>query len=108
MRLAAGPLWQDTGLVFTTETGRSLDHRFIQRLFDLACQRVGIARRTIKETRHTFATLGLVRNIPVKVISEALGHASVVIIYDVYSHVIVGLQDDSMGYLDGLFSQGTG
>lgn len=103
MRLAAGPLWEDRGLVFTTDTGRPMDQRFIQRSFDRACERAGISRRKVKECRHTFATLGLVRNVPVKVISEALGHAKVGITYDIYSHVIAGLQEESLSHLDRLF-----
>lgn len=103
MRLKAGSLWQDTGLVFTTGTGHPLDQRRIQRLFDAACERAGVPRRTIKETRHTFPTLGLTRNVPVKIISEGLGHASVKITYDIYSHVIAGLQEDALSHLDRLF-----
>jgi len=103
-RLAAGPAWQDLGYVFTTPTGRPLDDQSMQKRFDAACRAARIPRRKIKETRHTFATLGLVRNVPVKVISEALGHSSVKITYDIYSHVIAGLQEDSLSHLDRLFS----
>ena len=68
----------------------------MQRRFDVACRKAGIARRTVKETRHSFATLGLVCNVPVEAISEALGHPSVQMTYDVYSHVIPGLQEVSL------------
>lgn len=103
-RLKAGPVWEDFDLVFSTDTGHPLDQRRIQRLFDEACEKAGVERRTIKETRHTFATLGLLHNVPVKVISEALGHASVMITLNVYSHVIAGFQRDSLAHLDTLFA----
>jgi integrase len=103
MRLAAGPAWQDHDYVFTSETGAALDNGTLGRRFDAACRKAGLARRTLKETRHTFATLGLVHNVPVKIISEALGHASVQMTLDVYSHVIAGLQEDSLSHLDRLF-----
>lgn len=40
--------------------------------------------------RHTYATLALSNGVPVKVVSQRLGHASVRITYDLYSHVIPG------------------
>jgi hypothetical protein len=40
----------------------------------------------------------------VKVISEALGHTSIKMTYDIYSHVIAGLQEDSLSHLDSLFA----
>jgi integrase len=103
-RLKAGTLWIDSGYVFTTDIGKPLDQRYIQRKLDAACEKAQIARRRVKETSHTYATLGLVHNVPVKVISEVLGHTSVVITYDIYSHVISGLQEDPMKHLDRLFS----
>lgn len=104
MRLAAGPEWVDQDYVFTNGRGGPLNGMFLQAHFDAACRKAGIERRTIKETRHTFATLGLVHNVPVKIISEALGHAKVGITYDTYSHVIAGLQDESLAHLDALFA----
>lgn len=96
--------WEDRDLVFSTSTGRPLDRRWMQRLLDRACARAGIPRRKLKETRHTFATLGLRAGVPVKIISEALGHASVAITYDVYSHVVPGMQEERLAHLDRLFS----
>ena len=41
-----------------------------------------------------------------KVISEALGHASVAFTMDVYSHIIEGMQSDAMALLDGVLPEG--
>lgn len=102
MRLQAGPAWQDGEYVFTTDAGRPLDDRYMQRLFDRACSQAGVARRTLKETRHTFATLGLYQREPVKFISAALGHSSAAITLNVYSHVVAD-DRDSLAFLDSLF-----
>lgn len=96
--------WEDLDLVFTTSTGHALDRRWMQRLLDRACARADMPRRKLKETRHTFATLGLRAGVPVKIISEALGHASVAITLDVYSHVLPGMQEEGLAHLDRLFS----
>ena len=42
----------------------------------------------------------LLRGAKPKVISEALGHASVAFTMDVYSHIIEGMQSDAMALLD--------
>jgi integrase len=41
-----------------------------------------------------------------KVISEALGHASVSFTMDVYSHIIEGMQEEAMALLDGVLPEG--
>ncbi len=52
------------------------------------------------DLRHTFASLMLLRGAKPKVISEALGHASVGFTLDVYSHIIEGMQSEAMALLD--------
>ena len=56
--------------------------------------------------RHTFASLMLLRGAKPKVISEALGHASVGFTLDTYSHVISGMQDEAMALLDEVLPAG--
>jgi len=48
----------------------------------------------------------LLRGAKPKVISEALGHASVAFTMDVYSHIIEGMQEDAMALLDEVFPPG--
>jgi len=52
------------------------------------------------DLRHTFASLMLLRGAKPKVISEALGHASVAFTMDTYSHIISGMQEEAMALLD--------
>jgi len=56
--------------------------------------------------RHTFASLMLLRGAKPKVISEALGHASVAFTRDTYSHIISGMQEDAMALLDEVLPRG--
>jgi integrase len=58
----------------------------------------------VKETRHTFASLGLMERMPVKMVSEALGHAWSAVTRNIYSHVVISLQEDSFTHLDQLFA----
>jgi integrase len=103
-RLHAGPAWQDNGLIFTNEVGQPLEPDRVQRALDRACNAAGVERRTVKELRHTFATIALRRRVPVKMVSEALGHAKVTMTLDTYSHVVTGMHEDAFGYLDDLLA----
>ncbi|MQY81043.1 MAG: tyrosine-type recombinase/integrase [Dehalococcoidia bacterium] len=58
------------------------------------------------DLRHTFASLALLRGAKPKVISEALGHASVAFTMDTYSHIISGMQEDMMALLDEVLPTG--
>lgn len=58
-RLAAGPGWAESGLVFTTPAGGWLDPNNIHRVFDAAIVRAGVPAIRIHDLRHTFATLAL-------------------------------------------------
>jgi integrase len=57
----------------------------------------------LHDLRHTFATLALQAGVAVKVVSEMLGHASVSITYDTYSHVIPSMQEDATSRVAALF-----
>ena len=60
----------------------------------------GLEGTRFHDLRHTFASLMLMRGAKPKVISEALGHASVAFTMDTYSHIIEGMQEDAMALLD--------
>lgn len=52
------------------------------------CAQVGVTPHPPHATRHTFATLSLEAGVPLKEVSEALGHANVAITAQVYTHVL--------------------
>jgi integrase len=56
------------------------------------------------DLRHTAATLLFVQGIHPKVVSEMLGHASVSITLDLYSHVLPNMQREAVGRMDALLS----
>jgi integrase len=89
-----------------TPDGRS--GRGESRAFTRGCKAAGIPRRSLKETRHTFATLALRAGVNPKIVQEAMGHASVAMTLDMYSHLIGNISFEAMGHLDRLFSSGSG
>jgi integrase len=95
MRLAA--IWQDQGLVFSSETGSLLNPSNLRnRSFKRIKERSGV-REDLRfhDLRHTCATLLLGEGVNPKVVSEMLGHASVTITLNTYSHVLPDMQDSA-------------
>ena len=55
--------------------------------------------------RHTHATLLLLEGINPKIVQERLGHSTVMITLDTYSHLLPDMQDTAVKALDGLFRE---
>jgi len=53
--------------------------------------------------RHTHASLTPEAGVDIKIISERLGHSSVHITYDIYSHLMPGMQKSAVNKLENLF-----
>jgi integrase len=62
--------------------------------FRLLTRELAMPPVTFHGLRHAFATLGLLAGINPKVVSEALGHSSVTITMDTYSHVLPHMQGE--------------
>ncbi len=86
-RLAAGPAWQDRGLVFSTEVGTPLEPRNVLRRFDALAAQAGLEGVTLHTLRHSAASFLLAAGTHTKVVQEHLGHSSYAITADIYSHV---------------------
>jgi integrase len=87
-------------VVFTTLDLEPLHPSVLGHNFKMIVDKAGLSGVRFHDLRHTFASLMLLRGISPKVISEALGHASVSFTMDVYSHIIKGMQEDAMKLLD--------
>ena len=86
-RLRAGSAWHETGFVFTTETGDPCDPRNALRAFKVVAARAGLPDAGLHTLRHSAASAMLSHSVPLKVVSEILGHSSIAITGDVYGHV---------------------
>jgi integrase len=102
-RLARGREWKQTGLVFTNTYGGPLlgsNLRFDS--FIPLLQKAGLPLIRFHDLRHTAATFLLLQGVHPKVVSEMLGHASVGITLDLYSHVLPNMQKEATEALDRL------
>jgi len=90
----------DEGFVFTTSTGRPISQRNLTRHFHASLEKAGLKRMRFHDLRHTAATLLLQANVHPKIVQEMLGHSTIVLTLDTYSHVIPGLQDGAASEMD--------
>ena len=105
-RLLLGSEYQDGGLVFCRATGMPMYATTLKRQFDRQLERAKVPTVRFHDLRHTHATLMLQQGVHPKVVSERLGHASIQITLDTYSHVLPGLQDAAAERLDEWLSGG--
>ena len=87
--------WTDTGLIFTREDGEALHPEVVSRFFRQALKKAALPAIRLHDLRHTHATLALRAGIHPKVVSERLGHATIAINLDTYSHAIPALQEEA-------------
>lgn len=86
-RLKAGSVWVETGHVFTTEDGQPRDPRGALRAINRIAKAAGMEGVGLHTLRHSAATAMLEAGVPLRTVSELLGHSSVAVTGDVYGHV---------------------
>lgn len=106
-RLAVGDVWVDRDLVFCDELGGFLNGIGIQRYaYQRVLTKAGLPHKRFHDLRHTAATLLLGQRVHPKVVSEMLGHATIGITLDLYSHTVPDLQREAVGALEAVFRRG--
>jgi integrase len=92
-------------LVFSDINGKPLDPSTVTHNFGRICRSAGLSIR-FHDLRHTCASLMLLAGVHPKIVSEMLGHSTVAITLDIYSHVIPGLQEAAAQKLDSILPPG--
>jgi integrase len=69
-----------------------------------ARERAGQPRLRLYDLRHTSASLLFRGKVPAKVVSERLGHSTIVLTMDTYSHLMPGMQEEPAGVIGGVLS----
>jgi integrase len=101
----AGSLWRENGLVFTTAIGTPLNRQNLtQRSFKPLLERAGLPRIRFHDLRHTCATILLSRGVHAKFVQELLGHATIAITLDTYSHILPGMGGGTAAAMDATLS----
>jgi integrase len=100
-----GSLWRENGLIFASEVGEPLDRcDLTNRRFKPLLKRAGLPQIRFHDLRHTCATLLLSKNVNPKIVSEMLGHATIAITLDTYSHVLPTMQESAAKAMEDALS----
>ena len=101
----SGDLYKDQGLVFPSQVGTPMSAKnMTARSFKPLLKRAELPDIRFHDLRHTFATLMLQNGEHPKVVQEMLGHASIAITMDTYSHVLPNMQRDAVDRLGTLLT----
>ena len=82
------------GLIFTTSSGKPISPRNFIRHFKQVLKECGLPDLTVHGIRHSHASLLLASGVNPKIVQERLGHSTIALTLDTYSHVIPSLQDE--------------
>ena len=105
MRLQAGPLWIDRDLVFCNTTGDFLYPDNVSADFKRLVEKAGLPAMRFHDLRHSAATILLAMGVHPKVVQERLGHSTIAMTMDIYSHVLPSMQQDVANKIDDMFKQ---
>jgi len=100
MRLMLGEPLIDEDLVFSQPDGRPLLPDTITHAWIKLAKRTGLKNIRLHDARHSHASLMLKQGTHPKIVQERLGHASIQITLDTYSHVAPGLQEAAAARFD--------
>ncbi|MCW2279405.1 tyrosine-type recombinase/integrase [Heliophilum fasciatum] len=103
-RMITGADYQDKGLVITTMFGHQVSQRYLARKLQQLLSKADVPVTNLHALRHTYATRLLESEIHPKVVQELLGHGSIGITLNTYSHVLPDLKKQAIGKLEGMLN----
>jgi integrase len=92
---AAVGLEPDDSWVFTDGDGQPIHPHALSQAFERIARNAGVRIIRLHDLRHTHGSLLIKEGVPVKVVSERLGHANIAFTIQTYQHVLPGMQADA-------------
>lgn len=102
-RQKAGPKWIDRNLVFCNVVGNYIQPGYVWVCFQKLLAKAGLPDMRFHDLRHSAATILLTMGVHPKVVQELLGHSSIAITMNIYSHLLPSIQGDAMGMMNDMF-----
>jgi len=103
-RLALDGEWGDPTLIFPNAVGRPTDPARITETLGRAFKAAEVPKVRVHDLRHTCATLLLQKNVHPKLVQELLGHSTIAITLDLYSHVMPAMHGEAATQMEALFA----
>jgi integrase len=103
-RRAAGSAWAEHDLVYCNAIGEPPSPTRQTQIFQKVAATAGLPVIRFHDLRHTAAATLLAKGVHVKLVSEMLGHSSIVLILDTYSHFIPAMHGEAAAMMDAVFT----
>jgi integrase len=103
---AAVGLGPTDGWVFTDGDGGPVHPHAVSQAFERIARNAGVPVIRLHDLRHTHGSLLIREGVPVKVVSEPLGHANIAFTIETYQHVLPGMQADAARTFHELLANG--
>ena len=108
LRLQVGAAWENSGMVFTNETGGYLSYRTVYDCFKRIMAQIGAPSTRFHDLRHTYAVASLRAGDDIKTVQGNLGHHTAAFTLDIYGHVTDQMKQDSAtrmeNYIQGIIN----
>jgi integrase len=105
-RLLAGSAWCDNDLVFSDTCGQPIHaSNFIRCDFYPLLERAGLPKVRFHDLRHSAASLLLAQGVHPKIVSDLLGHSTIAITIDLYSHTTEGMHREAALALESVLAR---
>jgi len=96
---------KEDDLIFAHYDGTPLDPSTVSHTFGETLERAGIPHIRFHDLRHSHATHLLAAGVHPKVVQERLGHSSIAVTIDTYSHVVPGLQEMAAQKIEAIIGE---
>jgi integrase len=99
--------WLPFGLVFTGAHGQPLEGTSLTKRFQALLERVGLPRMRFHDLRHSSASLLGSQHIPARVVMQRLGHSTIALTMNTYSHVFEEMNQEAADAMDRVLGSAT-
>lgn len=99
-RLQAGPLWNDSGYLFTTPNGQPLDGDNLLKRWKRILRAAGLPDMPFHAMRHTAGSFLLAQGADLRTVMGVLGHSEIALTANTYTHVLEELHADAANRAD--------
>ena len=94
-KLRLGPLYRDSGYLLANDDGTLWNPEVLTKAFQRLVKKTDVGHVRFHDLRHSHASQLLKQGVNPKIVSERLGHSSIAITMDTYSHILPGLQEEA-------------
>ena len=89
-------IWEENDLVFPGQTGKPLDPATLTRNFIKIVRKLGLENVRLHDMRHFHASQLYANGLQLKDLQQRMGHSSISVTADIYTHVDIGNQDEAL------------